>query len=190
MWFDSRLEATDGSTTGSTPGSTTCSIPRSEHATCARMRSATVSRAASIRVEATRAREGWSNHRVSVHGPYRIQFRGSCLVQWLITRTARSELLTRFWHAVRRLRDSIAGAIRYRVLPCESCGLRWRRPRLTERSNQARVVSEGKFLISSTRLRGAFSLRMATLGFRTTMDDIRALFAAIESALAAEMKSF
>jgi aromatic-L-amino-acid/L-tryptophan decarboxylase len=50
----------------------------------------------------------------------------------------------------------------------------------------ARVVAEGRFLISSTRLRGAFSLRMCTLGFRTTMDDIRQLFAAIERALAAE----
>ena len=56
---------------------------------------------------------------------------------------------------------------------------------LNKRIN-ARVVAEGRFLISSTRLRGAFSLRMCTLGFRTTMDDIRQLFAAIERALAAE----
>ena len=56
---------------------------------------------------------------------------------------------------------------------------------LNDRIN-ARVVSEGKFLISSTRLRGAFSLRMATLGFRTTMDDIRALFSAIQKALIIE----
>lgn len=53
---------------------------------------------------------------------------------------------------------------------------------LNDRIN-ARVVSEGRFLISSTRLRDAFSLRMCTVGFRTTMDDIRALFAAIEAAL-------
>jgi len=50
----------------------------------------------------------------------------------------------------------------------------------------ARVVAEGRFLISSTRLRDSFSLRMCTLGFRTTTDDIRQLFAAIERALAAE----
>jgi glutamate/tyrosine decarboxylase-like PLP-dependent enzyme len=56
---------------------------------------------------------------------------------------------------------------------------------LNERIN-ARIVAEGRFLISSTRLRGAFSLRMCTLGFRTTMGDIRQLFAAIERALAAE----
>ena len=55
---------------------------------------------------------------------------------------------------------------------------------LNDRIN-ARVVSEGRFLISSTRLRDAFSLRMCTVGFRTTKDDIRALFAAIEGALAA-----
>ena len=53
---------------------------------------------------------------------------------------------------------------------------------LNERIN-ARVVSEGRFLISSTRLGGSFSLRMCTLGFRTTEDDIRALFEAIENAL-------
>ncbi len=53
---------------------------------------------------------------------------------------------------------------------------------LNERIN-ARVVSEGRFLISSTRLGGSFSLRMCTLGFRTTGDDIRALFEAIERAL-------
>lgn len=56
---------------------------------------------------------------------------------------------------------------------------------LNERIN-ARVVSEGRFLISSTRLGGSFSLRMCTLGFRTTMDDIRGLFAAIVKALEAE----
>ncbi len=56
---------------------------------------------------------------------------------------------------------------------------------LNERIN-SRVVSGGRYLISSTRLRGAYSLRMCTLGFRTTMDDIRGLFAAIEEALAAE----
>ena len=56
---------------------------------------------------------------------------------------------------------------------------------LNERINM-RVVSEGRYLISSTRLRGAFSLRMCTLGFRTTTDDIQLLFAAIEGALAAE----
>jgi aromatic-L-amino-acid decarboxylase len=57
---------------------------------------------------------------------------------------------------------------------------------LNERIN-ARVVSEGRFLISSTRLRGAFSLRMCTLGFRTTEDDIRELFASIERARSVEL---
>jgi glutamate/tyrosine decarboxylase-like PLP-dependent enzyme len=56
---------------------------------------------------------------------------------------------------------------------------------LNERIN-SRVVSNGKFLISSTRLRGNFSLRMCTLGYRTTEEDIRALFSEIEDALAVE----
>ncbi|MGK2961222.1 MAG: pyridoxal phosphate-dependent decarboxylase family protein [Gemmatimonadaceae bacterium] len=58
---------------------------------------------------------------------------------------------------------------------------------LNERVN-ARVVSEGRFLISSTRLGGKFSLRMCTLGFRTTEQDISDLFASIERALAAEVR--
>ncbi len=53
----------------------------------------------------------------------------------------------------------------------------------------ARVVSEGRFLISSTRLHGQFSLRICTLGFRTTPDDIRSLFESIERALAVELLS-
>ncbi|HVF39065.1 MAG TPA: hypothetical protein VM939_04125, partial [Gemmatimonadaceae bacterium] len=57
---------------------------------------------------------------------------------------------------------------------------------LNERINR-RVVAEGRFLISSTRLHGAFSLRMCTLGFRTTESDIHELFATVERALAAEL---
>jgi glutamate/tyrosine decarboxylase-like PLP-dependent enzyme len=56
---------------------------------------------------------------------------------------------------------------------------------LNERIN-ARVVAGGRFLISSTRLNGHFSLRMCTLGYRTTHDDIRDLFREIQAALAAE----
>jgi glutamate/tyrosine decarboxylase-like PLP-dependent enzyme len=56
---------------------------------------------------------------------------------------------------------------------------------LNERIN-TRVVSEGRFLISSTRLNGAFSLRICTLGFRTTMDDIREFFHSVKRALAVE----
>ena len=56
---------------------------------------------------------------------------------------------------------------------------------LNERIN-ARVVAGGRFLISSTRLDGKFSLRICTLGFRTTPDDIRELFDSIVDALDAE----
>ena len=54
---------------------------------------------------------------------------------------------------------------------------------LNEKIN-TQVVSGGRFLISSTRLNGRFSLRMCTLGYRTTHDDIRELFEAIQRALA------
>jgi glutamate/tyrosine decarboxylase-like PLP-dependent enzyme len=57
---------------------------------------------------------------------------------------------------------------------------------LNERIN-TRVVSGGRYLISSTRLRGQFSLRICTLGFRTTEADIRELFATLGRALAAEL---
>ena len=53
---------------------------------------------------------------------------------------------------------------------------------LNERIN-AHVVEGGRFLISSTRLGGRFSLRMCTLGYRTTHDDMRNLFEAIRGAL-------
>lgn len=58
---------------------------------------------------------------------------------------------------------------------------------LNDRIN-ARVVGGGRFLISSTRLNGRFSLRICTLGFRTTADDIRELFDTIKAALAHEMR--
>jgi aromatic-L-amino-acid/L-tryptophan decarboxylase len=38
-----------------------------------------------------------------------------------------------------------------------------------------RVNSGGRFFISSTRLRGAYSLRICVLGFRTTLDDVEGL---------------
>ena len=59
---------------------------------------------------------------------------------------------------------------------------------LNERVN-ARVVSEGRYLISSTKLRGSFSLRMCTLGYRTTPDDVRGLFDAVQRALREEIAS-
>jgi aromatic-L-amino-acid decarboxylase len=57
---------------------------------------------------------------------------------------------------------------------------------LNERIN-TRVVAGGRYLISSTRLRGQFSLRICTLGFRTTEADIRDLFSTLEQALSAEL---
>jgi len=45
---------------------------------------------------------------------------------------------------------------------------------LNERVNAA-VSADGRYLISSTRLRGSFTLRMCILGFRTTADDVAGL---------------
>lgn len=46
----------------------------------------------------------------------------------------------------------------------------------------ARVVSAGRYFISSTRLRGAFSLRACILGFRTAEEDIDGLVRAVAEA--------
>jgi glutamate/tyrosine decarboxylase-like PLP-dependent enzyme len=53
---------------------------------------------------------------------------------------------------------------------------------LNERVN-ARVNQTGEFLISSTRIAGAFSLRACVVGYRATADDIRALVDAVSEAL-------
>jgi aromatic-L-amino-acid decarboxylase len=42
---------------------------------------------------------------------------------------------------------------------------------LNERVNAA-MGADGRYLISSTRLRGSFTLRMCILGFRTTAADV------------------
>jgi aromatic-L-amino-acid decarboxylase len=46
----------------------------------------------------------------------------------------------------------------------------------------ARVVGEGRYFISSTRLRGAFSLRACILGFRTAEEDIDGLVRSVAEA--------
>lgn len=56
---------------------------------------------------------------------------------------------------------------------------------LNERIN-ARVNAAGRWLVSSTRLRGAFSLRLCVPGFRTTDADVEALIAAVTEAVREE----
>jgi aromatic-L-amino-acid decarboxylase len=48
----------------------------------------------------------------------------------------------------------------------------------------ARVVGEGRYFISSTRLRGAFALRACILGFRTAEEDIDGLVRSVAEAAA------
>jgi glutamate/tyrosine decarboxylase-like PLP-dependent enzyme len=52
---------------------------------------------------------------------------------------------------------------------------------LNERVN-GRVNALGRFLVSSTRLRGAFTLRLCVLGFRTTEGDVEGLIRAVVEA--------
>lgn len=52
---------------------------------------------------------------------------------------------------------------------------------LNERVNAA-VNASGRVLMSSTRLRGAYSLRLCILNYRTTEDDVRAVIALVRSA--------
>jgi aromatic-L-amino-acid decarboxylase len=58
---------------------------------------------------------------------------------------------------------------------------------LNERVN-TRVNQTAGFLISSTRIAGAFSLRACVIGYRATADDIRALVAAVSDAARQEMQ--
>ena len=59
---------------------------------------------------------------------------------------------------------------------------------LNDRINR-RVVDGARFFISSTRLDGRFSLRVCTLGFRTTKQDMQDLFDCLEAAMQAETRS-
>jgi aromatic-L-amino-acid decarboxylase len=52
-----------------------------------------------------------------------------------------------------------------------------------ERVN-AVMNANGKFLISSTRLRGTFTMRLCILGFRTTAEDVAALIREVASCAA------
>ena len=63
--------------------------------------------------------------------------------------------------------------------PCDGAAL----DALNERV-LARVVGEGRYFISSTRLRGAFALRACILGFRTAEEDIDGLVHAVAEAAA------
>ena len=93
------------------------------------------------------------------------------------------------WITCRQSRTSryCSASVRDRVLQGSTASVREDDlDSLNERVN-SRVVAGGRFLISSTRLRGQFSLRMCTLGFRTTQADIHTLFGELVAALAEEL---
>jgi glutamate/tyrosine decarboxylase-like PLP-dependent enzyme len=47
---------------------------------------------------------------------------------------------------------------------------------------QARIIASGTAMLSSTRLRGTYSLRLCIMSHQTTWDDVRATLEAIEEA--------
>ena len=69
------------------------------------------------------------------------------------------------------------GVLCYRVHP-EGIDDQTTLDALNERVNAA-VIATGRFLISSTRLRGVYTLRICVLGFRTTADDVSELVATV-----------
>ena len=70
------------------------------------------------------------------------------------------------------------------LLPGQPGGYGSRRPRRRSRSIndavQARVIETGTAMMSSTRLRGRYSLRLCILNHNTTWDDVRDTLEAIE----------
>ena len=58
---------------------------------------------------------------------------------------------------------------------CRPDGPAWTEGRLAKlnESVQARIIESGAAMISSTRLRGAWSLRLCILSHQTTWDDVR-----------------
>ena len=71
------------------------------------------------------------------------------------------------------------GVVCFRVRPSHTDGAAL--DALNERV-LARVVGDGRYFISSTRLRGAFALRACILGFRTAEEDIDGLVSAVAEA--------
>jgi aromatic-L-amino-acid decarboxylase len=71
------------------------------------------------------------------------------------------------------------GVLCFRVHPANMDDERALEP-LNERVNAA-INERGRFFISSTRLRGIFTLRICPIGHRTTNEDIRELVRAVEA---------
>jgi glutamate/tyrosine decarboxylase-like PLP-dependent enzyme len=94
----------------------------------------------------------------------------------LVTKTANLELLG----------PPSLGVLCFR---CRPAGAGWTPERIAKLNEaiQARVIGEGAAMISSTRLRGVYSLRLCIMSHRTTWDDVRGTIeriAAIGEALA------
>ncbi|MEJ7812704.1 MAG: aminotransferase class I/II-fold pyridoxal phosphate-dependent enzyme [Gemmatimonadaceae bacterium] len=91
-----------------------------------------------------------------------------------------AEALVRAEPAMEILSPAQFGVVCFRVRPA-GVDDPTRLDALNERVNAA-VNAGGRYFISSTRLRGAFSLRICVLGFRTTEDDIEGVVRAVRDA--------
>ena len=87
-----------------------------------------------------------------------------------------AERLVRAEPALELLSPAQLGVLCFRVRPPGIEGLAL--DHLNERVNAA-VNAAGRHLVSSTRLRGAFSLRLCVLGYRTTEEDVAGVIRAV-----------
>lgn len=71
------------------------------------------------------------------------------------------------------------GVVCFRVNP-KAAGLKDRRLEEVNKAVQARVIDEGVAMMSSTRLRGLYSLRLCILNHNTTWEDVHLTLEAIE----------
>ena len=71
------------------------------------------------------------------------------------------------------------GVVCFRVNP-KAAGLKDRKLEEVNKAVQARVIDEGVAMMSSTRLRGLYSLRLCILNHNTTWEDVHLTLEAIE----------
>ena len=71
------------------------------------------------------------------------------------------------------------GVVCFRVNP-KAAGLKDEKLEEINEAVQARVIDEGIAMMSSTRLRGLYSLRLCILNHNTTWEDVRLTLGAIE----------
>jgi glutamate/tyrosine decarboxylase-like PLP-dependent enzyme len=92
---------------------------------------------------------------------------------------SRAEELVRASDVLEIANPASLGVLCFRVKP-KGCGLDDDALERVNESVQERVIETGTAMMSSTRLRGLFSLRLCILNHTTTWDDVRETLRAIE----------